>query len=172
MTSMLRNAAIAAVIVLFAASSSAQEPDGAALQQRLLRSTKIVGATVRNAQNRKIGDIKDLLLDSRRGEVVYAVVNFGGVLGVGRKYHAVPWRALEPGTDGRYYVLRADRETLSQAPGFDKAKWPDMTDPDWSSEIDRYWSRMVGRGTAETNRLVPGNGAAEGGSDAGQSGPR
>lgn len=125
-------------------------------QQRLYRGTKIVGASVHDANDKKIGEIKDLLLDGGRGEVAYAVVSFGSAVGAGRKWHAIPWQALEPSDDGRYYVLHADRETISQAPGFDKGKWPDIADPQWSADTDRYWSRMVGRGPLNTNRLTSG----------------
>ncbi len=128
-----------------AAFAQGAAPPAAAQQQALYRGTKIIGSVVRDGKDRKIGEIKDLVLDARRGEVAYAVVSFGGAMGVGHKYHAIPWQALEPGDDGRYYVLHADRETISQAPGFDKAKWPDMADRRWSADIDRYWSRMVGR---------------------------
>lgn len=125
-------------------------------QASLYRSTKIIGATLRDAKNRKIGNIKDLVLDRERGEIAYAVVSFGGVLGVGRKLHAIPWQAMEPGDDGRHYILHADRETINQAPSFDMARWPDMADPKWSGEIDRYWNRMVGRGPLSGSKLTSG----------------
>ncbi|OWW22262.1 PRC-barrel domain-containing protein [Noviherbaspirillum denitrificans] len=123
--------------------AAASAPDATVRQQKLYLGSKIIGATVRDARNRKVGQIKDLILDSGRGEVAYVVVSFGGVMGVGRKLHAIPWQALQPGDNG--YVLHADRETISQAPAFDKARWPDMADRKWNDEIDRYWSRMVGR---------------------------
>lgn len=125
-------------------------------QAQLYRGSRIIGSTVRDAKNKKIGIIKDLILDAGRGEVAYAVVSFGGVMGVGPKFHAVPWQALEPGDDLRQYVLHADRETISQAPAFDKGRWPDMSDQKWSADIDRYWSRMVGKGTFGTNKLTSG----------------
>lgn len=125
--------------------------------QEMYRSSKIVGATVRNADQRKIGVIKDLMLDSQRGEIAYAVISFGGVMGVGEKYHAVPWTALSPGENGRFYVLRADKETIANAPGFDKGKWPDIGDPKWNAEIDNYWNRLVGRAMPPHGRLpAPG----------------
>ena len=133
-----------------AGKASARQPD-------LYRGSKIIGSTVRNADEKKIGVIKDLVLDPQRGEVAYAVVSFGGVMGVGEKYHAVPWRALSPGNGGRHYVLIADKQTIAGAPGFDKGKWPDMADQKWSAEVEQYWSRMVGNGTAGNNRLsTPG----------------
>lgn len=135
------------------ATRSAKPPQQ---QASLYRSTKIIGTSLRDAKDKKIGNIKDLVLDRDRGEIAYAVVSFGGVLGVGRKLHAIPWQALEPGGDGRHYVLHADRETINQAPGFDMAKWPDMADPKWSGDIDRYWNRMVGRGPLSGSKLTSG----------------
>jgi hypothetical protein len=134
--------------------------------QFLYRTTTIVGADVRDAKDRKIGDVKDLILGSTRGDIAYAVVAFGGVMGVGTKYHAIPWKALQPGDDGTYYILHADRETISQAPGFERGKWPDLTERSWSEDVDRYWSRRVGQGMADANRLPPerGAGASGGGS--------
>lgn len=135
-------------------------PSAGTREQQLYRGSRIIGSAVRDPKDRKIGDIKDLILDSRRGEVAYVVVNFGGVMGVGRKYHAIPWRALEPSDNGKYYVLHADRETISQAPGFDKGNWPDMADQKWNAEIERYWNRTVGRGPLGGGNLTSGTGTA------------
>lgn len=112
-------------------------------QQELYRGSRIIGAAVHDSRDRKIGEVKDLLLDSARGEVAYAILGFGG-----RKLHPVPWRALQPGESGRNYVLDADREVIAQAPGFDMGEWPETSDQRWSEDIDRYWNRMVGRGPA------------------------
>jgi hypothetical protein len=139
----------------------------------LYRTSAIVGADVRDPQDRKVGKIKDLILGSARGDIAYAVVVFDGITARGRKYHAIPWKALQPG-DGRYYVLHADRETISLAPGFDRGKWPDLTERSWSEEVDRYWSRRVGQGMADSNRLPPerssgtSSGGAAGSSGSGQ----
>jgi sporulation protein YlmC with PRC-barrel domain len=138
------------------AGASGQQQRG----QQLYRGSKIIGSVVRDARNRKIGEIKDLVLDADRGEVAYAIVNFGGVMGVGAKYHALPWQTLEASDDGKYYVLHADRETIMQAPGFDRGRWPDMADRKWAAETDRYWSRMVGRAPSRNNRLSASPGVA------------
>lgn len=138
-------------------SAAASAPAATQQQHALYRGSRIIGASVRDAKDRKIGQIKDLILDGGRGEVAYAVVNFGGVMGVGKKFHAIPWQALQPSDDGNYYILHADRETISQAPGFDKARWPDMTDRKWNAEIERYWSRMVGRGNAGDSNVSSGS---------------
>lgn len=108
--------------------------------------SKIIGATVRDPQENKIGEIADLVLDSRRGEVAYVVVSSGGVMGMGGKYHPIPWKALQASDDGKYYVLHADRETVSKAPGFERGKWPDMAAQKWSADVEGYWNKMVGQG--------------------------
>jgi hypothetical protein len=152
---------LAGLLPLTTLATDASRPDVTesaknAPQAQLYRGSKIIGSTVRDAKNKKIGVIKDLILDAGRGEVAYAVVSFGGVMGLGPKFHAVPWQALEPSDNLRQYVLHADRETISQAPAFDKGRWPDMSDQKWSADIDRYWSRMVGKGTFGTNKLTSG----------------
>lgn len=108
--------------------------------------SKIIGATVRDPQENKLGEIADLVLDSRRGEVSYVVVAIGGVMGMGSRYHPIPWKALQASDNGKYYVLHADRETVSKAPGFESGKWPDMADQKWSAEVEGYWNKMVGQG--------------------------
>lgn len=138
------------------AQTLAPDAGASAQQQRIYRGSRIIGSKVRDTMDKTIGEIKDLVLDPRRGEILYAIVSFGGVMGVGRKFHPVPWSALAPGDDGRYYVLQADKETIALAPGFDKAKWPDMTDQAWHAEIERYWSRKVGKGPAGTNNPSTG----------------
>lgn len=124
--------------------------------QRLYRASDIIGSTLRDRQQRKIGQIRDLLLDTGRGEVAYVVVTFKETRG---KYHPLPWRALQPDGagdgNGRTYLLQADRETRLQAPGFRRDAWPDLTDRDWSRDVDRFWGRMIGRDAGKANRLPP-----------------
>jgi len=155
---------IVALCVAIPACAQTAPPTGAAAtapaakpqQHNLYRGSKIIGSNVRDPNNRKIGQIKDLLLDAGRGEIAYVVVSFGGVLGTSNRYHAIPWQALDPSDEGNYYTLHADRETINQAPGFDKSRWPDMTDREWNAEIDRYWSRRVGRGRMGQDDLPSG----------------
>lgn len=153
--------------------AAATAPAATPQQHNLYRGSRIIGSNVRDARDRKIGQIKDLILDGARGEIAYAVVNFGGVMGVGRKFHAIPWRALEPSDKGNYYILHADSETIDQAPGFDKGRWPDMADRNWRDEIDRYWSRMVGKGAPGNPSTLSGSRTANpsgAGGSAGNSG--
>ncbi|UZR29804.1 PRC-barrel domain-containing protein [Methylococcus mesophilus] len=95
--------------------------------QQVSRASKIIGTQVKNPNGENLGDIKELVLDPESGQVVYAVVSFGGVFGMGNKLFAIPWNALNWTRDKKYYVLDLDKETLKKAPGFDKKHWPDSS---------------------------------------------
>ena len=95
--------------------------------QQVTRASKIIGTPVKNPNGDNLGDIKELVLDPRSGKVVYVVVSFGGVLGMGDKFFIIPWKALNWPRDKEYYVLNLDKTTLSSAPGFDKKHWPDSS---------------------------------------------
>jgi sporulation protein YlmC with PRC-barrel domain len=95
--------------------------------QDISRASKIIGTDVKNMKGEDLGDIKDLVLNPMRGNVVYVVVSYGGLLGMGDKFFAIPWSALRWSTDQDYYVLNMDKETLKNAPGFDEDHWPVST---------------------------------------------
>nr|WP_319585720.1 PRC-barrel domain-containing protein [uncultured Desulfobulbus sp.] len=99
----------------------------------------LIGNDVANHKGEDIGDIKEIMLDVRTGEVRYAVLSFGGFLGMGEKLFAVPWVALTLDTANKRFVLNVEKERLTKAPGFDKNKWPDMADRAWSKEIHSYY---------------------------------
>ena len=73
------------------------------------------------------------------GEVAYAVLSFGGVLGMGDKLFAVPWSALTLDTENKRFTLNASKDRLKDAPGFDKDHWPSMADESWASGIDKFY---------------------------------
>lgn len=109
--------------------------------QQVSRASKIIGTNVKNATGENLGGIKELVLDPQSGHVVYAVVSFGGVLGLGNKLFALPWKALNWNQDKKYYVLDIDKATLKDAPGFDKKHWPDSSDK-WdlvNTEINQFY---------------------------------
>jgi sporulation protein YlmC with PRC-barrel domain len=88
----------------------------------------LVGNDVYNQKNEDLGDIKEIMLDMRSGKVGYAVLSFGGFLGMGEKLFAVPWNALTLDTKNKRFVLNVEKDRLKDAPGFDKDKWPNMAD--------------------------------------------
>ncbi|WP_432746150.1 PRC-barrel domain-containing protein [Methylobacter sp. G7] len=102
-----------------------QEPNES--MQQVTRASKIIGTPVKNPNGDNLGDIKELVLDPWSGKVVYAVLSYGGVLGMGDKLFIVPWKALNCPLNKEYYVLDLNKSTLTLAPGFDKKHWPDTT---------------------------------------------
>ena len=97
------------------------------------------GDKVVNASGESLGEIKDIMIDVPSGRVAYAVLSFGGMLGMGNKLFAIPWQALQLDPENHRFILDVDQEQLKAAPGFDKDHWPSMADQHWASEIHSYY---------------------------------
>lgn len=106
---------------------------------RLMGADTLIGNDVYNTRDEDLGDIKEIMLDTASGKVAYAVLSFGGFLGMGEKLFAVPWAALRLDTVNKRFVLDADKDRLKNAPGFDKDNWPNMSDPTWSKGIHDFY---------------------------------
>jgi sporulation protein YlmC with PRC-barrel domain len=136
----------------------------------------LIGDSVVNAAEEDLGDIKEIMLDMQTGQVAYAVLAFGGFLGLGEKLFAVPWQALHLDTVNKRMVLDVDKERLKTAPGFDKDSWPDMSDVGWASSVHSFYGTDVQRqgapsmgpgssmrgGTASSLGVSVGSGSAHG----------
>ena len=82
----------------------------------VIRAKKVIGTTVKNAAGEKIGTVEDIVLDKLSNNIVYAVVGFGGFLGVNEKFHPVPWSALKFDKSKSSYVVEFTKEQLEAAP--------------------------------------------------------
>jgi PRC-barrel domain len=106
----------------------------------VVSASKIIGETVENPQQEKLGKIHELVIDASEGRVAYAVLSFGGFLGMGNKLFAMPWKAFEFSSTENKLILNVDKKKLEAAPGFDKdAKWPDFADKTWGASIYKYY---------------------------------
>jgi sporulation protein YlmC with PRC-barrel domain len=105
----------------------------------MMGADTLVGNDVFNQKGEDLGDIKEIMLDMRSGRVGYAVLSFGGFLGMGEKLFAVPWNALTLDTKNKRFVLNVEKDRLKGAPGFDKDHWPDMADQSWARTIHSYY---------------------------------
>ena len=105
----------------------------------LMGANTLDGNDVFNRQGEDLGDIKEIMLDMSNGRVAYAVLSYGGFLGMGDKLFAVPWSALTLDTDNKRFVLDVSKDRLDNAPGFDKDQWPDMADATWNKAIHDYY---------------------------------
>lgn len=104
-----------------------------------LSATSIIGDDVVNARGDELGTIEDLMIDCTTAAVCYAVLSFGGFLGIGDKYFAVPLEAMRLDPENERFVLDETRERLEAAPGFDKHHWPAQGDTAWFSSVRSYY---------------------------------
>ena len=120
--------------------------------RRVLSASTLSGNSVRNTAGDNLGTIDEIMIDIPTGRVAYAVLSFGGFLGMGDKLFAVPWSALKVDEDEKCFILNVDKPTIEAAPGFDKDNWPNMSDTTWGSEISSYYHvKPYWEGTEKTN---------------------
>jgi sporulation protein YlmC with PRC-barrel domain len=110
-----------------------------AQESRVLAADTLVGDRVVNLQREDLGTVEHLMIDLDTGRIAYAVLSFGGFLGMGDKLFAIPWGALAVDKIEKRFVLNVDKERLKLAPGFDKEHWPNMGDRTWGSQVYTYY---------------------------------
>ena len=105
----------------------------------LMGADTLMGNDVYNKDDENLGDIKEFMIDMSSGQIGYAVLSFGGLLGMGDKLFAVPWRALTLDTVNKRFTLNVPKAKLKDAPGFDKDNWPAMADEAWASGVHSFY---------------------------------
>jgi len=110
-------------------------------RRRVLAASTLTGDRVRNGAGEDLGKIEQIMIDIPSGRVAYAVLSFGGFMGIGDKLFAVPWSAMRVDQGEHQFVLEVDRQALENAPGFDKDSWPDMADPAFGTNINQHYGR-------------------------------
>jgi hypothetical protein len=96
----------------------------------IIASDKVEGAAVYNRQGERLGTVDNFMVDKSTGQVAYAVMSFGGFLGMGESYHPLPWRVLNYDTRQGGFVSDLDRSRLEKAPSYmasDVPNWSDRT---------------------------------------------
>ncbi|MEL6615423.1 MAG: PRC-barrel domain-containing protein [Bacteroidota bacterium] len=120
-----------------------------------LSTSTLTGTDVRNREGESLGDIKDFMLDVDNGRVLYAVLDFGGFLGIGDKYFAVPLEAFRVDTQSERLVLDVDKARLENAPGFDKNNWPSTPNDTFVESVyDFYGQREAYQRSRVTREAV------------------
>ncbi|WEF33292.1 PRC-barrel domain-containing protein [Pseudoduganella chitinolytica] len=140
---------------------------------RLMGADTLMGEDVYNRQEEDLGDIKEIMIDMQSGQIAYAVLSFGGILGMGDKLFAVPWQALQLDTVNKRFILDVSKQRLESAPGFDKDRWPDMASAEFGSQIHGFYGTqqaMPGQMTSTGSVMGSGTGTMQSGSSYGQSG--
>jgi hypothetical protein len=100
----------------------------------LIASNRVEGTAVYNRQGERLGTVAHFMVGKRNGRVEYAVMSFGGLFGLGSRYHPLPWDVLDYEPDQGGYVVDLDRDKLDAAPTFDEG-----AEPTW----DRAWGERV-----------------------------
>lgn len=105
----------------------------------LMGADTLLGNDVYNKDGESLGDIKEFMIDMASGKLAYAVLSFGGLLGMGDKLFAVPWAALKLDTENKRFTLDVPKAKLADAPGFDKDHWPTMSDNTWAGGVHQFY---------------------------------
>ena len=105
----------------------------------VISASKVTGTNVYNIEGDLLGEIHDVMLDKRSGRIAYAIMSFGGFLGIGEQYHPLPWATLKYDTRQGGYVVGLTREQLQGAPAFGISDSPAWGDRAYETRIHDYY---------------------------------
>ena len=111
--------------------------ESSAAPEQLISSERVQGTSVRRSTGDTIGAIEHLMIDKRSGKVVYAVMSFGGFLGLGERFYPIPWSLLHYNDGFDAYEVNISDEQLRNAPSV--AETDRITDRDWNRDIHDYY---------------------------------
>jgi len=107
---------------------------------RLISSDKVEGTPVRRSDGDKIGTIEHVMIDKRTGRVAYAAMSFGGFLGVGTEYRALPWSALRYNARLDAYELNVSDDQIRNAPlATEDFFQTGVVDRSWEDDVHRHY---------------------------------
>ena len=105
----------------------------------LIAASSVEGTDVYNPRGDKLGTIDDIMIDKVSGNAIYAIMSFGGFLGIGEKYHPLPWSTLRYDPDKGGYVVDVDRKALENAPSYDMDE-DFLWTPEYGRRVDKYYN--------------------------------
>ena len=104
----------------------------------LIAAEKVNGTTVYNGAGEKLGSVEDIMIDKVSGRAIYAVMSFGGFLGMDKKHHPLPWATLKYDLQKGGYVVNLDKKRLERAPNYDRDTKFEWT-PEYGRKVDKYY---------------------------------
>ncbi|KTD52577.1 PRC-barrel domain protein [Legionella quinlivanii] len=108
-------------------------------KRHVVKASEVSGVKVKNNAGEYLGDINEVVLDKISGRVNYLVLDFGGFMGFGNKFFAIPWHLFNYNKEDDCFVLQIEKERLKNAPGFDKDNWPNFADSSFASSLEKYY---------------------------------
>ena len=105
----------------------------------LIAADKVEGTTVYNRAGEKLGTVDSIMIDKLSGEVAYAVMSFGGFLGMGKDHYPLPWSVLTYDQTMGGYVVDLDPDLLKNAPGYEGDDKVDWADEAWNRRLHDYY---------------------------------
>lgn len=105
----------------------------------LINADKVKGTAVFNGSGEKLGTVDDIMIDKLNGNVAYAVMSFGGFLGMGEKHHPLPWDVLNYDEGENGYVVNLSKEQLEGAPTIDRGQTDKLHDRKYGESIYSYY---------------------------------
>jgi hypothetical protein len=105
----------------------------------VIGSDKVEGTPVYNRQGEKLGSIHTVMIDKISGKVAYAVMSFGGFMGLGDRYRPLPWSVLTYDAGKGGYTVGLDRSTPEKAPTSARVETPDWGDRSWGEQLHKHY---------------------------------
>ena len=106
----------------------------------LIPADRVNGTDVVSKSGEKLGKIEDVAIEKVSGDVAYAILSFGGMLGIGAKFHPVPWKLLKYDTEKRAYVVPLNKDDLVHAPMIDETELSGWNDAQTRDSIYNFYS--------------------------------
>ena len=104
----------------------------------VIPAKRVTGSDVYSQDGEHLGEIDDVMIEKRSGEVVYAIMSFGGFLGLGEKYHPLPWQVLNYDTAKDGYVVNVTKDQLIKAPAYVRDELAESDLP-WRQRVYDYY---------------------------------
>jgi sporulation protein YlmC with PRC-barrel domain len=105
----------------------------------LIAASKVNGTNVYDTAGEKVGSIYDVMIDKRTGNTAYAIMSFGGFLGIGDQYHPLPWQSLTYDESQGGYIVNIDRARLEGAPAYAAGESDRWADPGYGRQVNDYY---------------------------------
>lgn len=115
------------------------ETSGERETQSLIAASLVKGTSVYNAEGESLGSIYDVMIEKQSGKVAYAILSFGGFLGLGEKYHPLPWAQLTYSEAHSGYLINLSKNVLEAAPAYAATDNPDWASAGYRGTIDKYY---------------------------------